>query len=62
MMTELIAFVTLMSGVCSAGVTFHLPRAPVWGRITYRIDQAETTDGGTDTLDGIILAIGFGGR
>jgi len=46
----------------SAGVTFHLPRAPVWGRITYRIDQAETTDGGTETLDGIILAIGFGGR
>lgn len=46
----------------SAGLTVRLPRAPIWGRLSYSIDQATTTDGGKETLDGIRVAIGFGGR
>lgn len=46
----------------SAGVTLRLPRAPVWGRFSYFIDQTVGVDGGTETLDGITVSIGFGGR
>lgn len=46
----------------SAGVTLHLPRAPVWGRFSYFIDQTVGVDNGTETLDGITISIGFGGH
>ena len=46
----------------SAGISVRLPRAPFWGRLSYLIDQAAAVDGGTETLDGVIVAIGFGGR
>ena len=45
-----------------AGVVFQLPRAPFWGRLSYLIDQVAAADGRTQTLDGVIVAIGFGGR
>lgn len=45
-----------------AGLVVRLTRAPVWARLSYVIDQAKTAGGGTETLDGISLAIGYGAR
>ena len=45
-----------------AGVVFQLPRSPIWGRLSYLIDQVAGTDGSRQTLDGLILSLGFGGR
>jgi hypothetical protein len=46
-----------------AGVTLHLPRSPVWGRLTYAMDRA-TQSGGTNirTVEDLRLSIGVGGR
>ncbi len=43
-------------------LTVRLPQAPVWARLSYRIDQAKTGGGErVETLEGIGVSLGVGG-
>lgn len=43
-------------------LTVRLPQAPVWARLSYRIDQAKNGGGaGIETLEGIGVSLGVGG-
>lgn len=43
------------------GLTLHLPRSPVWARLTYGIDQARQAGGGnTRTVEDLGVTIGIG--
>jgi len=46
-----------------AGLTLKLPRSPLWARLAYLVDQTRLKNGaGTESLQSVAVAIGFGGR
>ena len=46
-----------------AGLTLQLPRSPLWARLAYVVDQARFKNGArTESVQSVVLAIGFGGR
>jgi len=45
------------------GLTVKLPQSPLWGRLAYLVDQARLkNDARTESVQSVIVAIGFGGR
>ncbi|MFI5280904.1 MAG: hypothetical protein ACHQU1_10430 [Gemmatimonadales bacterium] len=45
-----------------AGITARFPRSLLWARLTYTIDHAQLVPSGTETLEGVTLTVGLGGR
>jgi hypothetical protein len=46
-----------------AGLTIQLPRSPLWARLAYTVDQAKFKNGArTESVQSVVLAVGFGGR
>lgn len=46
-----------------AGLTLKLPQSPLWARLAYVVDQARLKNNArTESVQSVVLAIGFGGR
>ena len=62
------ASVNLDAGAAGAkgaevGVMLHLPRSPLWARLSFVADQAKLKGGArTEALQTVVASVGFGGR